>query len=153
MHIVHSLLRSATPPYAGPLGLIEMKLFLLVTTVFFYSALMGQDDRYEKEKEVYVYQEVMPKYESGWKNFIKDLNQELDFDRNVSGSIWLYTVIDKTGEINITKIEKGISDDIDSKIVDSVLKLQGWKPGENENETISTDFPVYLRIEKGRVKR
>jgi spermidine/putrescine-binding protein len=124
--------------------------------MFFYLTITGQVERNEntaKENETYIYQEVMPEYKTGWKDFLKDLNEELDFNKTVNGSIWLYAVIDKTGSISVTKTAKGINTEVDAKIVDAVTKLQGWKPGKHHNKKISTDFPIYLRIEKGKVKR
>lgn len=133
-----------------------MRTLIILLSIFQFSTLFGQGEPQRDSlttEGIYIIVEVLPSYDGGIKRFYKDLNKELNFPKNINGSIWVKTRIDSSGTLTILGIEKGISTAIDNKIVNAISVLQNWNAGETQNKSISAFYPIYLVIENGKIKK
>jgi hypothetical protein len=134
-----------------------MRTFTVIVFIFSYSTLFGQEFSQNDsvtDQGIYRIIEVMPTYKSGFKGFCKDMTKELNLGKDIFGSIWVNTWIDSTGSISVKEVKKSsLSPAVESKIVSAIDKLQGWTPGKTHDQIISTEFPIYLKLEKGKIKK
>jgi hypothetical protein len=134
-----------------------MRILTIIIFIFCSSTIFGQEISSKDSvtnQGVYRRVEIIPTYKSDLKGFYKDMTKELNLEKNIFGSIWVNTWIDSNGTISVLEVEKSsVSPAVDSKIVNAINKLQGWTPGKTHDKVISTEFPIYLKIEKGKIRK
>jgi len=107
----------------------------------------------DKDKVIYKIIEHMPEYEGGNKKMIKDLNSKIELDKTISGVILTAFIIDSNGKAHGFKSLKGISEEIDNKVINALKSLQNWTPAVTNGKKIECDYNLKAIIEKGKIKR
>jgi Holliday junction resolvase len=97
--------------------------------------------------------EIMPSYEGGAKQLMKDISKIVKFDRNINGTVWVKVKIDQSGKLSILKVEKGISLEIDGQITEALTELQNWIPGKNHGANTSALNLIPIEDEGGKVQK
>lgn len=136
---------------------LKMRILTVIIFIFCCSTIFGQEISSKDSvanQVTYRIVEIIPTYKSGFKGFYKDMNKELNLGKDIFGSVWVNTWIDINGTISVLEVEKsGVSPVVESKIVNAINKLQGWTPGKTQDKVISTEFPIFLKIENGKIKQ
>jgi hypothetical protein len=134
-----------------------MRILTIIIFIFCSSTIFGQEISSKDSvtnQGTYRIVEIIPTYKSDLKGFYKDMNKELNLEKDIFGSVWVNTWIERNGTISVLEVEKsGVSPAVESKIVNAINKLQGWTPGKTQDKVISTEFPIYLKIEKGKIRK
>jgi TonB family protein len=134
-----------------------MRILTIIIFILSCSTIFGQEISSKDSvtnQVTYRIVEIIPTYKSDLKVFYEDMTKELNLGKDIFGSVWVNTWIDSNGTISVLEVEKSsVSPAVDSKIVNAINKLQGWTPGKTHDKVISTEFPIYLKIEKGKIRK
>lgn len=96
--------------------------------------------------------EVMPEFEGGQGEFLKYLTEHieyptLDSSKSINTKLVIEFVIDKKGEITMTRILRSINPTFDNHVVEVLKNMPKWNPGMNEGKTVAVKMILPLNIE------
>lgn len=94
----------------------------------------------------------LPEYVGGNKKLIDDLNHLLIIDKDLTGKCNVSFLINCEGKASgFAIIEEGIKNDLNKKIIESLVKLQNWKPGRFNNENVDCTYTLRLIVKNGQL--
>lgn len=95
--------------------------------------------------------EIMPNYIGGLQQLENDLNDSLELDKKISGTVFISIYINCQDKAYGFQVLKGISDSTDKKLIGELQKLQNWTSGIHLKKKVDCYKNVGFRIKKGRV--
>jgi hypothetical protein len=102
-----------------------------------------------KDKTSWTVQDL-PEYVGGNKKLIGDLNHLLTIDKDLTGKCYVSFLINCEGEASGFVITEGnTNNDLNKKIIESLVKLQNWKPGKYKNEDVDCTYTLRLVFKDG----
>jgi hypothetical protein len=102
-----------------------------------------------KDKTSWAIQDL-PEYVGGNKRLIGDLNHLLTIDKNLMGKCYVSFLINCEGKASGFIITEGdTTNDVNKKIIESLVKLQNWKPGKYNNENVDCTYTLRLAVKDG----
>lgn len=133
-----------------------MKNILLSTILFVITvaSVFGQSDTEYKPCNPdlpFVILEVMPIYRGGHKQLEADLNNRLEFDKKIDGSIYVQNFINCQGKFCESKVIMGIDTTTDSKLVTELKKLQNWISGSQNGKKVDCRQVIGFKIKNGKL--
>jgi len=130
-----------------------MKVIKLVFPVllFLFSAIgvYAQDDK--GHNEVFKIVENMPKYPGGNEALKNDIVQAIKYPEeakknNISGKVFVSFVVNKEGEVENPKIERGVNPLLDKEALRVIENLKTWSPGTQRGVKVKVMFTVPINF-------
>jgi hypothetical protein len=104
-----------------------------------------------KEKTSWAVQDL-PEYAGGKSKLIDDINQLLAIDKALTGKCYVSFLINCEGKASGFVItEGGMTNDLNKKVIKSLVKLQNWKPGKYDNENVDCTYTLRLAVQDGNL--
>jgi hypothetical protein len=102
-----------------------------------------------KDKTSWAVQDL-PEYAGGNKKLIDDINQVLAIDKSLTGKCYVSFLINCKGKASGFVItEGGMTNDLNKKVIESLVKLQNWKPAKYNNENVDCTYTLRLAVKDG----
>jgi periplasmic protein TonB len=101
--------------------------------------------------QTYSVVDEMPQFPGGEAEMMKYIQKNLKYpslekDTNVSGTIYIQFVVDKTGTIKNPKIFKGISPSLDEEALRVVRSMPKWKPGKLKGSAVDVLYTLPFKV-------
>jgi len=105
------------------------------------------------EMEIYQIVEEMPEFPGGKMNLREVLKTnliypEIALKKGIQGTVYIRFVVSEDGSVADVKIEKGVDQTLDDKVLQVVKNLPKWRPGKQRGMPVkvSYEIPVRFRI-------
>jgi len=141
-----------------------IKTLLLLCFVLASTALFSQISRgeqadstqkgppvIEKEPEVFMVVEVMPKFPGGDEAMFKFISKRVKYPKearkkNIQGRVMIQFVVDEEGNIIEAKVVKGIGYGCDEEALRVINSMPKWKPGTQKGKPVRVRFVIPIRF-------
>ena len=67
-------------------------------------------------------------------------------ENGISGKVYVYFVIDKTGNVTNVKVSRGVDSALDKEAVRKVSSMPRWIPGKQNGETVRVSYTVPINF-------
>ncbi|AWI26842.1 hypothetical protein [Flavobacterium pallidum] len=101
---------------------------------------------------IFVVSVTPAKFDNSNGELVQRLNASIPFDKSISGEVRLLFTINCEAEAYGFQTIKGISEEIDNQIIESLEKMQSWIAGIQNGKPIDTMYSLILSIKKGKFK-
>lgn len=95
--------------------------------------------------------ETMPEYKGGLQQLENKLNDKLDFDKDINGTIFISIYINCKDKAYGFQVLKGIDKKTDNMLIKELQNLQNWTSGIQRNKKVDCHKNVGFKIKKGKV--
>lgn len=111
------------------------------------------EERIVESEPPFVSVEKMPEFPGGEDAFKKYLASSIEFPEaakeiGLEGIVYLSFIIEKDGSVSTIRILRGISDEIDAIVVNSISRMPKWEPGIQQYKPVRVIFnmPVVFKL-------
>lgn len=132
-------------------GIVVLMLSAIVLTV---AVFPGEQNLQQTRSEVYTKAEVMPEFPGGMGEMMNFLGSNIKYPRssmeaNVSGTVYVGFVVDRTGNVEDVHVIKGVEDALDTEALRVVNEMPNWTPGIEAGENVSVKFtlPITFKLQ------
>lgn len=142
-----------------------LALFLLNTTSCVVWAQKAETDKKEKTIEVaappkidesdsnavYTIVEQPPEYPGGYNKMRTDLSQYIIYPEkarkdSAQGTVYVQFVVRKDGSLSDIVAIKGVSEEIDSAVINAVKSFPSWIPGKQRGKPVNVRFVLPVKF-------
>lgn len=100
---------------------------------------------------VFLVVEDMPDYFGGEEKLKLVLQEKLKFEKSVKGTAYVQFIVDCNGKAVGHFLLLGFNDEVDSKVLEEVSKIQNWKVGKHRGKAVDCIYTVVCKFKKGRM--
>jgi len=148
----------------------NMKIICVLISLFSFSSIAyGQTSITIKTKEgvkvlisdtskacnkklIYAFVESMPSYKGGFKTLEKDLNNNINIDKQIKGELRVWFVINCNNLLYGVQFRNELNKELETKLINFFIKQQAWTSGMQRGEKVDCDVFINLKIKKGKIK-
>ncbi len=167
----HPVRKSSRSPF--PLIKLFMKKYLLAAclcasvigvkaserdTTIYRSSMPPGEIKVSKVSTPNLFFEPVPEFPGGIRNFYSYLSGHLNYPANalkmgIQGTVLISVVVEKDGTISNAKIERSVSDELDSEALRLIKLSPRWKPGTINGEAVRVErtLPVNFLLASNRI--
>lgn len=95
--------------------------------------------------------EDMPDYVGGVDKLKLELQKRLKFEKSVKGTVYIQLIVDCNGKAVGHVVMKGLSKEIDNRVLEEVSKIQNWKVGTHLSKAVDCFYTFSIKLKKGKV--
>lgn len=131
-----------------------MRHLPLVFCLLFSSAILAQKtDTISacNPDNIFMIVDEMPSYKGGWDTLEIDLNQVVSIDEEVEGKVYTKLVINCNSQVASADVYRGISPEVDQKIMDGLLELQNWNSAKHLGRKLDCYYNVIFEVKKNHL--
>ena len=138
--------RPPSPQHAWTRSLVAVPVLLLALVLVSWQAVPfrpdGQDPVLTAEK--------MPEYTGGQEAMMNYMGANLVYPEaakksGAEGLVVVSFVVDKNGKVKNTKVEKGVSSELDKESMRVVAAMPDWRPGMNKGKAVDVVMKLPVR--------
>jgi hypothetical protein len=94
---------------------------------------------------------LQPEFKGGLDKLSTSLTKRVKPDSKIQGSVYLKFVVNCKGMALDFKIDRGLNNDLNKKLITALEDLQKWEPGYT-NVAVNTLMSMQFDIENGQIK-
>lgn len=106
----------------------------------------------EGKKINYTKSEIRPEPLKGINHFYKYIGSNFEptaeaLKKKIKGTLILYFIVEKTGEINGVRVSKSLGNGLDEEAVRLLYAYPKWKPGLQKGLPVRTSYQIPIRLD------
>ncbi len=102
-------------------------------------------------KMIFTVVEIMPEYKGGFEQLELKLNENLTFEKEISGTIYINVNINCKNHAYAFQVLRGIDEQTDKKLIQELETLQNWTSGIQNSKPVNCIKTIGVKIKKGRI--
>lgn len=105
----------------------------------------------EKSDPVFISVEQMPEFPGGEEALMNYIAKNIKYtvsarEKNIEGSVYVFFIVDKSGEVTKVRLLKGFNKECDEEAVRVVKSLPKFKPGMQNGEPVNVQYTLPIRF-------
>ncbi len=96
--------------------------------------------------------DVLAQFPDGNTHLFQFINDQMsysnrDMERKIEGEMIVTFTVETDGHLSDIEVKKGLSSDINTKVVDVIQKMPRWRPGSTNGEQVNSRYTLAMVIQ------
>ena len=127
-----------------------MKILKFFGLVLFLSSVFTIRS-YAQESDICKEPDVMAEYPGGKSALISYISENVEYPEEckknkVQGKVFVSFIVDKSGKVVNTKVERGVDPLLDKEALRVVNSMGKWKPGTKDDKPVNVQFTLPIKF-------
>ena len=127
-----------------------MKILKFFGLVLFLSSVFTIRS-YAQESDICKEPDVMAEYPGGKSALISYISENVEYPEEckknkVQGKVFVSFIVDKSGKVVNTKVERGVDPLLDKEALRVVNSMGKWKPGTKDDKPVNVQFTLPIQF-------